>query len=450
MWRILAFVEKGHLVSQIERTLKNKEQEVVFSSTLENVRWLLNSEKFHLLIVDEALLEGETDELEGILHSDTQSKIPLIVLTNYRKGHTRLRLKANSNWIFVKKPLNRKILFNTVESLLDQVRLPHFVNYLRHKEKYIYRFDNIISASSSMKSVVNLASKVSKSKSNVLLTGEQGTGKEMIAAVIHFNSDRKKENFVAVHCGSMSANFLESELFGHEKGTFSDADKRRIGRVEQANGGTLFLKEIGMLNTATQAKILRVIQHGEFERTGGTQKVRVDVRIICSSGMDLKNGIEEQVFREDLFYRINVIQIHILPLRKRKEDIPALAQFYLQKFRRELGKRKVDFSPKAIESLMDYPWPGNVRELENVIERALLISTGSSITPECLSLWSDMSVRPASKNFLDGENLDLELLERSAIQEALNRAKGVQKAAAELLGISPRVINYKIGKHNIS
>lgn len=450
MWRILALVDKGHLISQIERTLPDNEREVVFSSTLENVRWLLNSETFHLLIVDDNLLDGQTEELESILASDTQPGLGLIVLTSYRKGHTRKSLSTADNWTFVIKPINRKILLNTVESLLNQIRFPHFVNYLRHKEKYIYRFDNIICASPGMKSVVNLARKVATSKSNVLITGETGTGKEMIAAVMHFNSSRKKDNFVAVHCGSMTSEKLETELFGHEKGTITGADKRRIGRVEQANGGTLFLKEIGMLEAATQAKILRVIQHGAFERMGGTQKVKVDVRIICSSGTDLKNAIEQKTFREDLFYRINVIQIHIPSLRKRKEDIPALGQFYIQKFRSEIGKREVEFSPKAIEAMMDYSWPGNVRELENVIERAVLIGHGSVITPEYLTLGPGIIERNENANFLDGENLDLDQLERSAIMEALSRADGIQKDAAKLLGISPRVIHYKISKHNIS
>jgi DNA-binding NtrC family response regulator len=282
-----------------------------------------------------------------------------------------------------------------------------------------------------------------------LVTGEKGTGKEMIAASMHFNSPRASNNFVSVHCGTMHGNPLEEELFGYEKGASTQANKRRIGRIEQANGGTLFLQEIGELPGTTQAKILRTIQLKQFERLGGTQKVQIEARLICSSSQDLKQNIAKGAFREDLFYRINAIQIHLPPLRERIEDIPALAQFFLHKFRGQHGKRDIGFAPNAIEMMMEYNWPGNVGELEVVVNRALMLCSGDSIVPEDLKFSSAGPPNGNESFALNGQSLDLEQLERTAITQALEQAKGVQKDAAKLLGISPRVIHYKIQKHNI-
>ena len=434
MWRILALVERGHTKNQVQRTINAKDRSITFVSTLDSAIGLLNSETFHVLIIDDELVENRMDRILEACRLGRGSHLPVLILTNFRKGHTRLDLEGLFNWTCVKKPINQKILQNTVQNLLDMARLPNVINYLRHKEKYIYHINDFISASPSMKSVMNLVKKIAASNSSVLITGEAGTGKEMIAAALHFNSPRREDNFVSVNCMALPEPILEKELFGHEKSSEQGDEDRRIGRIEQGNAGSLFLKEISALSLTVQAKILRVIQHKEFERLHGTQKVKVDIRLICSSSQDLKEHISRGGFREDLFYRINVININIPALRERKEDIPALAQFFLYKYRSEFSKNELGFSPKSIETLMEYDWPGNVRELENVIERAIMICAGQTVEPDQIVLHAPMA-DAAKSGFFDGESLNLDQLERSAIMEALTRANGVQKVAAEMLGI---------------
>lgn len=449
MWRILALVDRKLLRNQLQKSIGDGNREIEFAENLDSAITKLGSEIFHLIVADEDLLNESPDLLATAIGTSAMRVIPVLLLTQFRKGHTKLNLEGVQNWTCVKKPLNKKILRNTTLTLLEQVRFPNFVNYLRHKEKYIYRLNSIIAVSQSMRTVMDLAEKVSASNSTVLITGDHGTGKETIAAAIHFNSTRKDENFVVVKCGLRSYKQMEDELFGHNIGE-SFGGRDRVGRIEQANAGTLFLKDIDRLNQTTQAKILRVIQQKEFERLDGKRKVKVDVRLICSSTRDLKDGINSGEFREDLFYRINVINIQMPPLYKRKEDIPSLAQFFLHKYRYEFGKPEVDFSPKAIGTMMEYDWPGNVSELENVVQRALMISSDNVINSEDLLLFRRSPNRAPARSFAKSDNLNLDHLERAAIVEALNRAKGVQKDAADILGISPRVIHYKIQKHGIN
>jgi len=298
-----------------------------------------------------------------------------------------------------------------------------------------------------MKAVLDLVRKVADSASNVLITGDTGTGKELLAAALHFNSPRRRQNFVAVNCAALPDTLLESELFGHEKGAFTGAYKRRIGRFEQANGGTLFLDEIGDMSASTQAKVLRVLQERQFERVGGTQTISVDVRLVAATNRNLGAMVEEKTFRDDLYYRLNVVPLHLPPLRERRADILPLAEFFLRKFRHELGRSGLTFAPATVARLLEYDWPGNVRELENVVERAVLIGGGALIEPADLVLErpTKSSIRPPTAR----EDLNLAELEKSAIAQALERAGGVQKEAAKLLGISPRAIHYKIRKYGL-
>jgi transcriptional regulator with GAF, ATPase, and Fis domain len=289
--------------------------------------------------------------------------------------------------------------------------------------------------------------KVAKSNTTVLIRGETGTGKELIAGATHHNSLRNTRNFVKVNCAALQENLLESELFGHEKGAFTGADKQRIGRFEQADGGTLFLDEIGDMSPSTQAKILRVLQEHEFERLGGTRTLRVDVRLIAATNRDLPGMVRDGQFREDLYYRLNVVSIEMPPLRERKDDIVPLAGSFIRRFSAELKKRIDGLEPDAQKLLMRYNWPGNIRELENTIERAMLLAEGRTIAGEDLRLGeapTSSGRDHAAIVRIPPTGIPLEDIERNALVEALKMSNWVQKDAAELLSISPRVMNYKI------
>jgi len=294
---------------------------------------------------------------------------------------------------------------------------------------------------------------VAKSNTTVLIRGETGTGKELIAGATHHNSLRNNRNFVKVNCAALQENLLESELFGHEKGAFTSADKQRIGRFEQADGGTLFLDEVGDMSPSTQAKILRVLQEHEFERLGGTRTLRVDVRIIAATNRNLTEMVKEGRFREDLFYRLNVVSVEMPPLRDRKEDIASLAEFFVKRFANELKKRVDGIDPDALKVLMRHNWPGNIRELENVVERAVLLADGGSVGTTDLQIGEHASSASATDHAtavkIPPTGIPLEEIERQAVVEALRMSNWVQKDAAELLGISPRVMNYKIKILNI-
>jgi transcriptional regulator with GAF, ATPase, and Fis domain len=296
--------------------------------------------------------------------------------------------------------------------------------------------------------VLSIVKKVAKSNTTVLIRGETGTGKELIAGAIHHNSLRSGRNFVKVNCAALQENLLESELFGHEKGAFTGADKQRVGRFEQADGGTLFLDEVGDMSANTQAKILRVLQEHEFERLGGTRTLRVDVRVIAATNRNLPQMVANGQFREDLYYRLNVVSIDMPPLRERKDDIPQLALFFLKRFAGELKKRVEGLSPDAQKLLMRYNWPGNIRELENSIERAVLLTEGPALSSSDLRL-GELSTTQSSGDAspvvkIPPTGIALEEIERQALVEALKMSNWVQKDAAELLSISPRVMNYKI------
>src|ERR1700716_4210779 len=267
-----------------------------------------------------------------------------------------------------------------IEKALEVKRLRGELEYLRGTQQDIYEFDKIVGSSAALQHVLEIVKKVAKSNTTVLIRGETGTGKELIAGATHHNSLRAARNFVKVNCAALQENLLESELFGHEKGAFTGADKQRIGRFEQADGGTLFLDEIGDMSPSTQAKILRVLQEHEFERLGGTRTLRVDVRLIAATNRNLPQMVSTGHFREDLYYRLNVVSIEMPPLRERKEDVNQLAMFFLRRFAGELKKRVDGLSPDALKLLMRYNWPGNIRELENSIERAVLMSDGSQVT----------------------------------------------------------------------
>jgi Nif-specific regulatory protein len=310
-----------------------------------------------------------------------------------------------------------------------------------------YKFGNIIYTSKQMEAVLEGAMQVADTQATVLLRGESGTGKELVASAIHYASSRANKPFIKVACASLPENLLESELFGYEKGAFTGAFERKLGRFEMANNGTIFLDEIGDLTLSTQVKLLRVLQEKEFERLGGTQTIKIDVRVICATHRDLEKMVNEGKFRSDLFYRINVFPVTLPPLRERKEDIPLLAVHFMHKFNKENKKHIDGFSQSALDMLMAFNWPGNVRELENIIERAVILCQKDLITPKYLP--SNMGMAEVE---ISGEGITLpqiiESVEKQKIEEALAKYK-TQRNASKALGITERMLGYKIKNYNI-
>jgi Nif-specific regulatory protein len=376
-------------------------------------------------------------------------------MTAFGSIHTAVEAMKIGAFDFVQKPFEIEEMELKIEKAIELRHLKHQVDYLRHTQADIYDFDRIVGASGALNQVLTIVKKVARSNATILIKGETGTGKELIAGAIHHNSLRATRAFVKVNCAALQENLLESELFGHEKGAFTSADKQRIGRFEQADGGTLFLDEVGDMSPSTQAKILRVLQEHEFERLGGTRTLRVDVRIIAATNRNLTQMVQEGRFREDLYFRLNVVSVEMPPLRDRKDDISALADFFVQRFSGELKKKVEGIQPEALKVLMRHHWPGNIRELENVIERAVLLADGGSIGAGDLQIGEHNATSSSGSGERQAvvrvppTGIPLEEIERQAVVEALKMSNWVQKDAAELLGISPRVMNYKIKILNI-
>jgi len=318
--------------------------------------------------------------------------------------------------------------------------------------KDLYQPYNFIGESPEIKRVFRIVNRVARTDSSVIITGETGTGKELVAGAIHYNSHRSSGPFVRVNCAALPEQLLESELFGYEKGSFTGAEKTRIGRFEHANGGTLFLDEVADMSLFTQAKVLRVIQEKEFERLGSNETLKTDVRIISATNRNLIELLRKNLFREDLFYRLNVVTIRLPPLRDRDGDIDLLISFFLRKASSEMNKKIGGIEPKAMKMLLDYHWPGNIRELENTVERAVLLAEGETITPDDLNLlFSGEALRESVEGLrLPDGGIRLEDAERELIQQALQRCGWIQKEAAVLLGVSRRVLNYKIQRFGIT
>jgi DNA-binding NtrC family response regulator len=405
-------------------------------------------EAFFDVVVSDLKMGGSTG-LDVLKTAKTlHPSAAVILMTAFGTVSTAVEAMKAGAFDYVQKPFEIEEMEVKVAKALEMRRMQNQIDYLRHAQGDIYDFDRIIGSSGALEQVLGVVRKVAKANTTVLVRGETGTGKELIAGAVHHNSHRAARNFIKVNCAALQENLLESELFGHEKGAFTSADKQRIGRFEQADGGTLFLDEIGDMSANTQAKILRVLQEHEFERLGGTRTLRVDVRLIAATNRDLTTMVEAGSFREDLFYRLNVVAIDMPPLRERKDDIAALAGFFIRRFSGELKKKIQGLEPDALKLLMRYHWPGNIRELENAIERAMLLAEGTHITMDDLRLGETTTTGSprdgASIVKIPPTGIALEEVERLVLIEALKMSNWVQKDAAELLAISPRVMNYKI------
>jgi DNA-binding NtrC family response regulator len=352
----------------------------------------------------------------------------------------------------VLKPFDLDEMEMKVERAVEHRRLLARIEAYDRSE-IVPRFENIVGESPQMKEVFRTIEKVARSNATVLVLGETGVGKELVAEALHRNSSRSDRPFVKMNCAALHESLLESELFGHERGAFTGADRQRTGRFELANEGTLFLDEIGNMTASTQAKVLRVLQEREFERLGGSRTVKVDVRLVAATNKNLEEAIQRGEFREDLYYRLNVVSVSVPPLRERKEDIVPLASHFIDRFAKELKKDVRGLEPAAVRALKRHTWPGNIRELENTIERAVLMAEGRFLQEEDMNLATtgrNAADNVASLNLrLPPTGIALDELERQAILEALRISNWVQKDAAKFLGISSRVMNYKVAKYEI-
>ena len=375
---------------------------------------------------------------------------PVIVTSAAENSELIVNVIKSGAFDFVVKPFSDVRIQHVVRKALENQSLKNEIDYLRRQQDVVYDFDKIIAVSPISKACIQTLKKFSSSDLSISVTGETGTGKSFLSGATHFNSQRRKKPFIKINCANILENFLESELFGHEKGAFTGADKLRIGRFEQANGGTLFLDEIGEMSLNLQAKLLRVLEEKAFERLGGSKTIFSDVRVIAATNRNLEKLVAAGTFREDLYYRINILSIEIPPLRNRIEDIEPLSMFLLNKSIRSMDKHITGFSPSVIESFKNYSWPGNIRQLDNTIQRAIILEEGSTIqsanilTPEQLK--TIQPPKPQPENTFNSMNDD----EKEMITKALKESLWIQKDAAKILGISPRVLNYKIQKFRIT
>jgi DNA-binding NtrC family response regulator len=371
-----------------------------------------------------------------------------VVMTAYGAVDTAVLAMRRGAADYLTKPINVDELALIVDRALERRRLRAEAGLLRERLSERHRVQSMVGTSPPMQGVFDTILQVAPSRATVLITGESGTGKELIAAAIHEHSPRAAGPFVKLHCAALAETLLESELFGHERGAFTGAVARRDGRFQQADGGTLFLDEIGEISPATQVKILRFLQEHEFERVGGNQTIRVDVRIVAATNRDLLERVRAGAFREDLYYRLNVVAIEVPPLRARPSDIPLLAMHFLKRFGRENGRELNGFSDDALARMVRYPWPGNVRELENAIERAAVVSRTDVIRAEDLSPISAPVGAPTGMPAVPGATLAE--IERHAILRTLEHTGGSTSRAAEILGISTRKIQYKLHEYRAS
>ena len=402
------------------------------------------------LVLLDIVLPG-TDGLAVLQMLRTERKsTPVIMLTGTKSVKTAVEAMKLGAADYLSKPFDVDELRIVIDRALNSSELEQEVTQLRAQVVQRYAFHNLIGKSHGMQEIYSKIEQVADSRTTVLITGESGTGKELVAKALHYNSSRRERPFVALNCAALPETLIESELFGHEKGSFTDATARRVGQFELANTGTLFLDEIGDLSPITQAKLLRVIQEREFTRIGGVQPIKVDVRIVAATNKNLDDLVRKGLFREDLYYRINVISLYLPPLRERGEDIPLIANHFLEKRLQEAQRPPIEFGKEALELLARYPWPGNVRELENFVEQAFIWSQhATEITTEHLpTSMKSTSRSPSLRDDTLAGRMSLEKavmeFEREIILDALKRTNYVQTHAANLLGISRRMLKYRM------
>jgi len=380
--------------------------------------------------------------------------IPVIIMTAYSSVETAVEALKQGAHDYLTKPLDFDKLRLTIDRAMEHTRLKEENRLLRETLGHQFDTQNIIGNSPKMINLLETVAQVAPSEATVLISGESGTGKELIAGAIHFNSLRKKGPFVKINCAAITETLLESELFGHEKGAFTGADRRKEGRFSQAHGGTLLLDEVGEMSLMMQVKLLRALQEREFNRVGGESTIQVDVRVIAATNKNLKDQINEGAFREDLYYRLNVVELEVPPLSDRKEDIPLLTQHFLELFAAKNRKEIKGFTPRAMDNLIRYDWPGNVRELMNAVERGVVLSRSSYLdVPDFpfmkdSMLQNDQDSTTPAKLSMQGD-VPLEKIEKTAILKTLEAANGNKSEAARRLGITRKTLHKKLKAYGV-
>ncbi len=450
--RILIMDDEEEERRRMEQYLGQKGYDVLAVGTVTEAVAAIRRDRYDVFLTD-CNIPG----VDALRTSDEARRInpdlAVIIMTAFGTIETAVKAIKSGAYDYLPKPIDLDQLVLLIERVSERRNLIRENTELKERLRDRYKFDEIVSTSNAMEEVLNLAGRVASSNATVLLRGESGTGKELVAKAIHYHSPRAEFPLVKVNCAALPETLLESELFGHEKGAFTGATTRRTGRFEAADKGTMFLDEIGELSSTMQVKLLRVLQEREFERVGGNQTIKTDVRVIAATNRDIEKAIKDGAFREDLYYRLNVVSVVIPPLRERKEDIPGLIDFFIKKYVEENKKNITGISDEARNLFMRYDYPGNVRELENIIERAVVLSKKGIITAADLPIQIRTAVqenRPVSEYPKGTLNETLDTVERGLLLDALKSSGGVQTRAAELLGISERVLRYKMKKYHIT
>ena len=443
--------EKNYLVV-LEALLDPEGYETVTADNAEAALRLIRESDLDLVITDMKMPHMSGLEL---LEASKKLKpdLPVIIMTAYGTIEMAVEAMKKQAYDYITKPFKNEELKLTIKKALHNYRLIKENRLLSEALTDRYSYGNIIGKSKPMLEIYDMIRKVAPSKASVLITGPSGTGKELIAKAIHYDSPRKDRPFISINCGALTETLLESEIFGHERGAFTGAVAMKKGRFELADGGTLFLDEVGEMPLSLQVKLLRALQEMEFERVGGTRTIRVDVRVLSASNRDIKQNVAEGVFREDLFYRLNVIHIEVPPLSERIEDIRLLVDHFIEKYRQDGVKEKVELSPETWKALYNHTWPGNIRELENVIERAVVLNPGGIIELEDLPAEFSKKREEIDVNRFIPANAPLqqtlEQIEEQLIRRALRQCNNIQSHAADMLSITKSLFQHKMKKYNI-
>lgn len=445
--KILIVDDEPNMVALFKRFLSKEGYSVSGAGGFDEGLKMIQSELFDVIVSDMALGDGNGIDLLEKANA-SQPHAPFIVITGVGSVESAVEAMKKGAFDYISKPFQNEEMSLLVKKALRHSDLNKRVRHLQKEVDSKFGFANIIGRSKGMRDIFELIQRVAATNSTILITGESGTGKELVAKAIHYHSDRKNKPFIAVDCGVIPDNLIESELFGHVKGAFTGADRSKKGLFAEAHGGTLFLDEIGNLPIPLQAKLLRVLQEREIKPVGSNEIERVDVRVVAATKEDLRKSVDEGEFRNDLYYRLSVIPLQLPPLRKRAEDIPLLLKHFLGKVCKANNLEERKFTPEAMNALISYDWPGNVRELENLVERLVLITTGDEIGLDDLP--EEFLRRGKSQQGMK-ENLNRQVkdVEKDMIEEAIEQAGGNKTRAAKILGISRASLYNKINQYGI-
>ena len=452
--RLLVIDDEKNYLLVLEALLLDAGYAVTALNDPETALAFLDESEVDVVITDMKMPKLSGKEVLGHVKRD-YPHIPVLVMTAFGSIESAVDIMKMGAFDYITKPFANDELLLSVQNAAELAKVHRRYRLLHENLEERYGLHQIIGKSKGIRNVLSLVDKAAPTKSNVLITGESGTGKELVARAIHFASPRKNGPFISVNCMALNPGVLESELFGHEKGSFTGAVALRRGRFELASGGTLFLDEIGELSHDMQIKLLRVLQERKFERVGGAEEIEVDIRVVTATNKDLQVEVEKGNFREDLYYRLNVVHVQLPPLRERREDIPLLLAHFVDKIAADNHLQRKSIRPEALEYLSGYEWPGNIRQLENVVERCMVMVAGEVITVNDLppevkddeaQLKNALDLLPVELNLAD----TLDKLEAALIRRALVRADFVQVKAAELLGISKSLLQYKLRKYSIT